>query len=254
MGVLNVTPDSFSDGGRYLEPELAHLRAAAMATEGADIIDVGGESTRPGASAVSETEECRRIETVVATICADMARPVSIDTYKAGVARAAAMAGAVIVNDVWGMTRDAEMAQAVAETKSLIVVTYNRGKADAAINLLDDMRAFFDAAFATASRAGIPYEHIILDPGIGFAKTYEQNFEALARLDALMDYRRPILVGVSRKSFLGRLTGQPVDQRLTASLTAGVAAVLSGASILRVHDVAAHREAFAVLDILERYT
>jgi dihydropteroate synthase len=253
MGVLNVTPDSFSDGGRYLKAEDAIAHAIAMRADGADIIDVGGESTRPGATPVSEGEERVRIEAIVAAVATQVPTPISIDTYKSGIARAAAAAGAVIVNDVWGMTRDVDMPRVVAETGSLVVVTYNRGAIDPSITIADDMRTFFDAAFSTAAVAGIPREHIILDPGIGFAKTYEQNVEALSRLDVLHSYRRPILVGVSRKSFLGRLTGLPVDQRLNATLSAGLAAISRGASILRVHDVAAHSQAFAVLKALETY-
>ncbi|MDP3739543.1 MAG: dihydropteroate synthase [Hyphomonadaceae bacterium] len=253
MGILNVTPDSFSDGGQHFDPQQALARAMEMCSEGADILDVGGESTRPGASSVSQEEELARVESVIVAINQITEVPISIDTYKAGVARAAAAVGAVIVNDVWGMTCDSEMAQAVADTQCAIVVTYNRGKADGTINLVDDMKAFFDRAFATAHTSGIPREHVILDPGLGFAKTYEQNFEALARLDVLQEYKLPILVGVSRKSFIGRLLDKPVNQRLAGTLAANLAALRSGASIVRVHDIAAHREALAVLGAIEAH-
>lgn len=246
MGILNVTPDSFSDGGQTVEPQAALARALAMSAEGADIVDVGGESTRPGAELVSESVELDRIEGVIAAICDATNTPVSVDTYKAGVARAAARAGAVIVNDVWGMTRDAEMASAVAEAECALVVTYNRGFADEAINLVDDIRAFFDRALETAAIARIPRNHLILDPGLGFAKTYRQNFQLLARLDVLHDYQLPILVGASRKSFIGRLLNRTVDQRLAGTIAANLAALQSGATILRVHDVAAHRDAISV--------
>ncbi len=246
MGILNVTPDSFSDGGQTYDPQAALMRALEMTEEGADIVDVGGESTRPGAELVSETVELGRIWRVISAVSEATNAPVSVDTYKAGVAQAAAGAGAVIVNDVWGMTRDASMASVVAETECALVVTYNRGTADEAINLIDDMRDFFDRALKTAADAGIPRDHLILDPGLGFAKTYEQNFMALGRLDVLQDYRLPILVGVSRKSFIGRLLNRTVDQRLAGTIAANLAAMRSGATILRVHDVAAHRDAITV--------
>lgn len=246
MGIVNVTPDSFSDGGQAVDPEAAMARALEMSADGADIVDVGGESTRPGAEFVSEAVELGRIARVISAICEATSAPVSVDTYKAGVAHAAARAGAVIVNDVWGMTRDAGMASVVAETGCALVVTYNRGTADEVINLVDDMRGFFDRALKAAADAGIPRDHLILDPGLGFAKTYEQNFIALGRLDVLQDYKLPILVGVSRKSFIGRLLNRTVDQRLAGTIAANLAALQSGATILRVHDVAAHRDAITV--------
>jgi dihydropteroate synthase len=243
MGILNVTPDSFSDGGEFFDPATALIRADTMFANGADIIDVGGESTRPGAEPVSAEDEATRVLSVIPALCDHDKRIVSVDTYKADVAYAAAEAGAVIINDVWGMTRDKDMAAAVARTQSAVVVTYNRGKAEDGINLVDDMRAFFDASFRQAREAGIPREHMILDPGIGFAKTWEQNFTSIARLDVLMDYGLPVLVGVSRKSFIGRLLDQEVADRMVGSLAAGLACVQKGASILRVHDVAAHADA-----------
>lgn len=243
MGILNVTPDSFSDGGDFFDSESALVQADAMIADGADIIDVGGESTRPGARPVSAEDEAERVLSVIPSLCGDGRRVVSVDTYKADVAYAAAEAGAVIINDVWGMTRDPLMAAAVAQTQSAVVVTYNRGKADAGLNLVDDMRAFFDDAFAMAREAGIPREHMILDPGIGFAKTWEQNFDVLARLDVLHDFGAPVLVGVSRKSFIGKLLDREVGDRLTGSLAAALVSVQRGASILRVHDVAAHADA-----------
>lgn len=250
MGILNVTPDSFSDGGRYIDPAQGLTRALEMVSEGADIVDVGGESTRPGSSAVSATDELKRVDDVVAAICGATEIPVSIDTYKAAVARAAARKGAVIINDVWGLTRDPEMAQAVAETGCAAVVTYNRGSADGKISLVDDMKAFFDRTIAIAEAQHIPRHRLILDPGLGFNKTYEQNLEALARLDVLQDYGLPVLVGVSRKSFIGRVLDKPVDGRLIGTLTANLAALAAGASIVRVHDVVEHREALSVLSAI----
>ena len=251
MGILNVTPDSFSDGGEFLDAPAALAQAEAMATDGADILDVGGESTRPGANEVTAADEMARVLSVIPALCEDPTRIVSIDTYKASVARAAAGAGAVIINDVWGMTRDDGMARAVADTGSAVVVTYNRGKADSTLNLVDDMRAFFDDAFAMARAAGIPREHVIVDPGVGFGKTWEQNFGVLARLDVLLDFGVPVLVGVSRKSFIGKLLNREVGDRLIGSLAAGLASVQRGASILRVHDVAAHADALKMWTAIE---
>jgi dihydropteroate synthase len=252
MGILNVTPDSFSDGGAHYGLEEALRHAEQMQQEGVDIIDVGGESTRPNADEVDAEEEWRRVSGAIAALSGAGALPLSIDTYKASVARQAAAAGAVIINDVWGMTRDPDMAAAVSETASLVVVTYNRGKADGTINLRDDMASFFAESFAEADAHGIPREHVILDPGVGFGKTYEQNFGVLANLDVLTDTGRPVLVGVSRKSFIGHLTGNPVGDRLIGTLAANLDSVSRGASILRVHDVAAHREALNMLEAIEK--
>jgi dihydropteroate synthase len=250
MGILNVTPDSFSDGGEHYGLADALQHAEQMRLEGADIIDIGGESTRPNADEVGADEEWRRVSVAIASLANSGALPLSIDTYKASVARQAAMAGAVIINDVWGMTRDPDMAAAVSETGSLVVVTYNRGKADGTLNLRDDMAAFFEESFADADAHGIPRDHLILDPGVGFAKTYEQNFGVLANLDVLVETGCPVLVGVSRKSFIGRLTGNPVGDRLVGTLAADLDSVHRGASILRVHDVAAHREALNMLEAI----
>lgn len=251
MGILNVTPDSFSDGGQFLNPRAAMAQVEALDADGADIIDVGGESTRPGAAEVSAEEEIERVLSVIPGLCASSSRIVSIDTYKAEVARAAAEAGAVIINDVWGMTRDMGMAQAVAETESAVVVTYNRGDIQPDINIADDMRDFFANAFAMAAAAGIPREHVILDPGVGFGKTWQQNFDVLARLDVLMDFGVPVLVGVSRKSFIGKLLGREVQDRLIGTLAAGLASVQRGATILRVHDVREHADALKMLKAID---
>ncbi|KJS25068.1 MAG: dihydropteroate synthase [Hyphomonadaceae bacterium BRH_c29] len=252
MGILNVTPDSFSDGGQHNGLAAAIEHAERMRLEGADIIDIGGESTRPGAAEVTAEEEWRRVAGILASLAASSALPLSIDTYKASVAQKAAEAGAVIINDVWGLTRDPDLADVVAATGSLVVVTYNRGEADGSINLRDDMAGFFADTFREADAHAIPREHIILDPGVGFAKTYEQNFGVLAHLDVLADTGCPVLVGVSRKSFIGRLTERPADDRLIGTLAANLASVHRGASILRVHDVAEHREALTMLEAIEK--
>lgn len=243
MGILNVTPDSFSDGGAHDTLSAAQAHARQMAEDGADILDIGGESTRPGGAVVTLEDEWARIAEPIAQLALPDALPVSVDTYKAEIARRATANGAVLVNDVWGMTKDEAMADAVAETESLVCITYNRGEVDGGIDLREDMKVFFGRAFDMADRAGIPRAHIMLDPGVGFAKTYEQNFGVLAHMDVLVDTECPVLVGVSRKSFIGRMTGKPVEDRLVGTLAAGLDSVYRGATILRVHDVAVHREA-----------
>ena len=246
MGVLNVTPDSFSDGGLYEQRTDALARAKAMVKEGASILDIGGESTRPGSTPVSEAVELCRTQQIMLDLYQASPIPLSIDTYKANVAAQNAAAGAIIINDISGMTYDPNMAEVVAQSGSIIVVTYNRGETREDINLVDDMRAFFDLAYARADYAGVPKAHIWLDPGIGFAKTVAQNFQSLRRLDVICDYGSPVLVGVSRKSFIGKTLNNEVDERLPASLAAGLFALQNGANALRVHDVRAHADAIKI--------
>lgn len=250
MGILNVTPDSFSDGGQHAVFEDALAHAARMVGEGADIIDVGGESTRPGADRVSEEEELARTLPVVKAVSGADRKPVSIDTYKAGVARAACEAGAVIVNDVTGMS-DPGIVAAAAETGAAYVLTYHRDAKDEAVDAGAEMLAFFEAKIAACMEAGLPREHVILDPGVGFAKTYEQNFQVLGAVGDLVRTGLPVLIGVSRKSFIGRLYGAEVDDRLTGSLAAGLDSVRRGAHMLRVHDVAAHRQAVRMWEAIQ---
>lgn len=251
MGILNVTPDSFSDGGQHDAPEAAITAARQMVADGAAILDIGGESTRPGAAPVPAEEELVRVLPVIRRLKEVLDVPLSIDTMKASVARAAVEAGAVIINDVTGMTADPGMATAVAETGAGIVLTYHRGTADGAIDAVGDMRAFFARALETASRAGIPKTHIWLDPGIGFAKTQDQNLELVARLDTLAEFGLPVLAGLSRKSFIAHVTGRPVQERLAGTIAANLIAVYRGARVLRVHDVAEHADALALYEAIE---
>ena len=251
MGILNATPDSFSDGGRFFDADRAVEHAGAMVAEGADIVDVGGESTRPGSSPLSAAQEWARLESVLTRLGASLSVPISIDTMKAEVARRAAALGACVINDVWGLQRDPDMAAAVAETGCAVVVMHNRAEIDASLDILDDMRRFFDDSLARAQRAGVPREHVLLDPGVGFGKSQAQNLDAIWRLDRLADYGLPILVGLSRKSFIGRILGVEVDKRLTGTLTADVVALLRGASVLRVHDVGEHRQVVAMVRALK---
>ena len=250
MGILNVTPDSFSDGGRHIDPSVAVARARAMVAEGAAIIDVGGESTRPGHSPVSQDEELQRVVPVLHAL-ADLNAPISIDTGKAAVAREAARLGACVINDIWGLQRDSSMADAVAETGSAIVVMHNRKQADPAIDILDDVERFFERSLNIAAGAGVALGRILLDPGVGFGKTRQQNHACIWNLDRFRRFGAPILVGLSRKSFIGGIIDAEVDRRLPGTLAADTIALIRGASVLRVHDVAENRAALAVFTALK---
>lgn len=251
MGILNVTPDSFSDGGKFDEAGAALAHAEAMVAAGADILDVGGESTRPGAEAVSEADELARTVSVVEALAGPGRVPVSIDTYKSGVAKAACEAGAVIVNDVSAMS-DPAIAGTAADAGAAYVLTYNRGAKDEALDAGADMLAFFEGAIATCEAEGLPRAHIILDPGVGFAKTYDQNFQVLARVDDLVGLGLPVLIGVSRKSFIGKRLGIEVAaDRDAASVAVGLDSLRRGAHMLRVHDVAAHWQAIELWETIE---
>lgn len=248
MGILNATPDSFSDGGRFAELDRALAQAARMIGEGADIVDVGGESTRPGHAAVSAEDEMARVLPVIARLAQTAPVPISIDTYKAATAEAAMRAGATIVNDVWGLTRDPDIARVAADFRAPVIVMHNRESADPAIDTIADQIAFFRRSIDIALAAGVPEADVIVDPGIGFGKTFEQNLETLARLDELAVLGRPILLGTSRKSMIGRILDLPPEERLNGTLATNVAGILAGAAIVRVHDVRPHVEAARVAD------
>jgi dihydropteroate synthase len=245
MGILNVTPDSFSDGGRHFDPAAAVARTHAMIAEGAAIVDIGGESTRPGHVPVPEHEELRRVAPALEAL-AGLDAPISIDTSKAAVAREAARLGACVINDVWGLQRDPGMADAVAETGSAIVVMHNRETTDPAIDILDDVERFFERSLNLAAGAGVPFGRILLDPGVGFGKTRQQNHSCIWNLDRFRRFGAPILVGLSRKSFIGGIIDAEIDRRLPGTLAADTIALMRGASVLRVHDVAENRAALAV--------
>lgn len=251
MGILNATPDSFSDGGRFIAPENALAQAVEMARLGCSIIDVGGESTRPGATPVAEDEELRRVLPIIAMLVDKVDVPISVDTTKSVVAREAARLGAIVVNDVWGLQKDPGMADVVAETGSAAIVMHNRDRADNSVDIIDDVRRFFDRSISIAERAGIPPEHLILDPGIGFGKTFEQNLTCLRHLGRFLSYGMPLLLGVSRKSFIGHILDKPVEERLTGTLAANVIGLMSGASIIRVHDVEAHQSILAIFNAVK---
>jgi dihydropteroate synthase len=245
MGILNVTPDSFFDGGRFLASRDAIDYVGRMIADGCDIVDIGAESTRPGASPVDEAEEIARLDRVLAVVTTfDV--PMSIDTTKAAVAAHALSHGVVLVNDVWGLQKDPRMADVVAEAEAAVVIMHNRAEKDESIDIIGDIRSFFERSLAIAAHAGIPKRRIILDVGIGFAKSSRQNREVIRRLGELKDYGLPLMVGASRKRFLGSLTGDGIEGTLSGTLAASLAAVAAGAAIVRVHDIAEHAAALRV--------
>lgn len=254
MGILNVTPDSFSDGGRFQDVAAAQAQADALVAEGAALVDVGGESTRPGHVPVPAEEEQARVLPVIEALKDRLPVPISIDTYKASTARAALQAGAGIVNDVWGLQRDPDIAHVAADHGAPVMIMHNRETIEPGLDIVADMLGFFERSLAIARRAGIRDGEIVLDPGIGFGKSWDQHLEALRRLPEIRALGFPVLVGVSRKSLLGRLHDSetaPRD-RLTGSLAAHVLAATLGADIVRVHDVRPHVEALRVVDAVIR--
>jgi dihydropteroate synthase len=255
MGVLNVTPDSFSDGGRFFEPDTAIRMAQRLIEDGADIIDVGAESTRPygGPVTVPVEEELRRLEQVLPAVVR-LGVPVSIDSMKAPVVRWALDAGAAIANDVWGLQRDPAMADLIGERGVPVIVMHNRERADPALDIMADIKSFFTRSLAIAERAGIRRDALVLDPGIGFGKTPTQSITALARLSELKAFGLPLLVGASRKRFIDSVSPAPPDRRIGGSITAHVLAVLEGAAIVRVHDVAETVQALRVLAAIQKQT
>jgi len=252
MGVLNVTPDSFSDGGKFIDPTAAIIHAGAMAEQGADILDIGAESTRPygGMQPVSVDEELSRLKSVLPAVV-KLGVPVSIDTIKAPIAAWALDQGASIVNDVWGLQRDPEMAALVAKRSVPVIVMHNRDEADAGIDIVADVMAFFERSLDIAKRAGIARDKIVLDPGIGFGKTPEQSLTCIARLAEFKRFGLPLLIGASRKRFINTVTPSAPDQRIGGSISAHLLAVKNGAAIVRAHDVAETVQAFRVAAAIE---
>ncbi|BBF94187.1 dihydropteroate synthase [Blastochloris tepida] len=252
MGILNVTPDSFSDGGRFDTPDAASTRARAIQAEGADILDIGAESTRPygDAQPVSAEAEWARLAPVLPA-AVGLGIPVSVDTMKAAVAARALEAGAAMLNDVWGLQRDPDMARVAAEHGVPVVVMHNRETVEPDIDIVTDIERFFDRSLEIAARAGIRPECIVLDPGIGFGKTPAQSLTAIARLAEFTVFGRPLLIGLSRKRFIDAVSPAAVERRLGGSLAANLAAVAAGARIVRVHDVFETVQALRVAAALE---
>lgn len=252
MGVLNVTPDSFSDGGQFMDPAVAVAHAAEMAQQGADILDIGAESTRPYGDPVpvSTDDEKGRLAPVLPEVI-KLGLPVSIDTIKASIATWALDQGAAIVNDVWGLQRDPDIAPLVAKRGVPVIVMHNREAADAAIDIVADVLAFFSRSLEIAARAGIARENIVLDPGIGFGKTPEQSMTCLARLAEFKRFGLPLMVGASRKRFINTVTPSTPAERIGGSIAAHLLAVQKGAAIVRVHDVAETVQALRVHTAIE---
>ncbi|HET7165913.1 MAG TPA: dihydropteroate synthase [Pseudolabrys sp.] len=252
MGVLNVTPDSFSDGGQFMDPAVAVAHAAKMAQQGADILDIGAESTRPYGDPVpvSTDDEKARLAPVLPEVV-KLGVPVSIDTIKASIATWALDEGAAIVNDVWGLQRDPDIAPLVAKRGVPVIVMHNREAADAAIDIVADVLAFFSRSLEIAARAGIARKNIVLDPGIGFGKTPEQSIICLARLAEFKRFGLPLLVGASRKRFINTVTPSAPSERIGGSIAAHLLAVQKGAAIVRVHDVAETVQALRVHTAIE---
>ncbi len=244
MGILNVTPDSFSDGGLYLDRENAVQQALRMQAEGADIIDIGGESTRPGAEKVSVKEEIKRVAPVIKALAESVDIPISIDTYKSEVADAAIKSGASMINDISGLRFDPKMAKVAVKHKVPVVIMHIKGtpqdmqKNPTYKALVPEITAYFHECIQVARDAGIPDNMIIIDPGIGFGKTVEHNLEIIKRLKDFEGFEKPILLGPSRKAFIGKLLGDvPADERLEGTASAIAIAIFNGANIIRVHDV-----------------
>jgi dihydropteroate synthase len=246
MGVLNVTPDSFSDGGRFAAPERALAQARRMIADGADIIDIGAESTRPyGSEPISADEELKRLQSVLPEVVA-LGIAVSIDSMKSAVVAWALDQGAAIANDVWGLQHDSGMAGLVAERQAPVIIMHNRDSADPTIDIMQDIADFFARSLDIAARSGISPDKIVLDPGIGFGKTPEQSMTALARLGELQSFGLPLLVGASRKRFISTVTPSEPHQRLGGSIAAHLVAAQNGAQIIRAHDVAETVQALRV--------
>jgi dihydropteroate synthase len=249
MGILNVTPDSFSDGGRSAALDDAVANAHRLVAEGADILDIGGESTRPGHTPVPAEEELRRVLPAVEAL-AGLPVPLSIDTQKAAVAEAALKAGASLLNDIWGLMGDPDMARVAAAHDAGVVAMHNRANVDPEVDIVADILGFFEQALERAARAGIRPDRIALDPGIGFGKTFEQNLKALASLETFGRLGFPLLLGTSRKSLIGKVIETTPAERLPGTIASNVLGIRAGCAIIRVHDVAAHVQAARVTEAI----
>lgn len=252
MGILNVTPDSFSDGGQFDRLNHAVDHALAMVRDGADIIDIGGESSRPGHQKVDAETELARVVPVIRELRHRLDRPMSIDTTKAVVAERALTAGVAILNDIWGLQRDPEIASVAAAFDAGTVIMHNRTDVDPEIDIFDDLERFFEKSLAIARRAGLPDHRIVLDPGIGFGKSLQQNLALINGVDRVKALGFPVLVGLSRKSMIGKLLGAEVGDRLLGTLVLDTLALARGADIIRVHDVAEHAAARTLVEAVTR--
>lgn len=249
MGILNITPDSFSDGGKYTQVESAIIHAKEMIEQGADIIDVGGESTRPGSAKVTQEEELARVIPIIKALSKKINVPISVDTYKAEVAKQAIEAGAHIINDVWGAKADKKMAEVAATYKVPIILMHNRDNRDYQ-DLVPDMISDLQESISIVRAAGVRDEKIILDPGIGFAKNFEQNIVALQNLEKITELGFPVLLGTSRKSFIGQILDLPPEQRGEGTGATTCLGIQKGCHMVRVHDVLLNARLAKVMDVL----
>lgn len=253
MGILNVTPDSFSDGGKFNQIDAALKHAEEMIRDGADVIDIGGESTRPwGYTKISDEEETGRVVPVIEAVKKEFEIPISVDTYKSGVAEAAAQAGADLINDIWGLKYDARMAEVIAKSELACCLMHNRDNAEYR-NFMEDMKQDLRETIALAKAAGIADDKIILDPGVGFAKSYENNLEVIRRLKEFNELKYPVLLGTSRKSVIGLTLDLPAAERVEGTIVTTVMAVEAGCMFVRVHDVKENHRAIQMAEaILDR--
>lgn len=259
MGVLNVTPDSFSDGGRYVDPDAAVAHALSMVEQGADVLDIGAESSQPGAVPIDEEEERRRLISVVRAVCRRTTVPVSVDTTKASIAQEALDVGAALINDISALRFDARMGDVVAKSGAGLILMHMQGtpqtmqRAAQYTEVVEEVRQFLKARLEAAREAGIQAERILLDPGIGFGKNCQHNVVLLDRLDAFHTLGRPLVIGVSRKAFIGKILGRPVGERLMGTAGAVAVAVMKGARMVRVHDVAPIRDVVKMVESIHNH-
>ncbi|QZY54814.1 dihydropteroate synthase [Crassaminicella profunda] len=254
MGILNVTPDSFSDGGKFTNVEKAVFHAKEMIHDGADIIDIGGESTRPGHQEVSPEEELNRVLPVIEKLVKEIKVPLSVDTTKSAVAEKVLQAGAHMINDVWGLQRDPHLAKIIAKYHVPVVIMHNQVGTEYDEDIMESIKIFLNKSIGIALAAGIKKENIILDPGIGFGKTPEQNIHVMSRLHELNHLGYPILLGTSRKSMIGKILDLPATERVEGTVATSVMGVMHGMDILRVHDVKENIRAVKVADAIVRGT
>lgn len=252
MGILNVTPDSFSDGGDFVNVENAVLHAKTMIAQGAHMIDVGGESTRPGFSEVSEEEEIRRVVPVIKRLREETEAIISIDTTKPEVAKAAIENGAHIINDIWGLQKDPKMIEVAAKYQVPVIIMHNQNNTDYKEDMIEEIKRFLQESIKIAIAGGLKEENIILDPGVGFGKTSEQNMELMASLKEIRDLGYPVLLGTSRKSMIGKILDVPPKDRVSGTVATTVMGIMQGMDIVRVHDVLENAQAAKVTDAIMR--
>lgn len=252
MGIVNVTPDSFSDGGEFASVEKAVSQAKRLIAEGADIIDVGGESTRPGSEEISAPEELKRVLLVVKALLKEVNVPISVDTYKASVAQAVLKEGVHIINDVWGLSRDKEMAKVIASFQVPVVIMHNQIGTKYSSDIMEEIKRFLTGGINRALQAGVKEEQIIIDPGIGFGKDFQQNLIVISRLEELQELGYPLLLGTSRKSFLGKILDLPPKERVEGTLATTVLGIMKGTDFVRVHDVKENQRGAKVTDAIIR--